>query len=401
MNKKFNTETEHTIKTGWKIFLCLFAGAIAAGGVYLIGLGVTGKNEWILLIVGIALTLFGVIVYLDIRATKIIISQYGIVRKGIFSRKELLITDIEGYGMKLGKLYLKPKSELGKKAIYLNDVPYFTNPGGISDWLMMNCKNLDAGQHHASANEVFNDSSLGNSSDEVLIALKKAKRLCSWLNYTGAAICIWVFVYPRPYDYAILTGIIYPLLMVVVFFLKRDTIILDSKRRNESSVKPSLYPSLSTALFMPLVGLSVRAFVDYKLVHLGDVFLPALIMIIILGVVFYSILTGAKEKIRSSTSTRVYATIFVIAYSFIVPVIVNCNFDSGEPKVYPAKIISQAIYENPKPIIYNLTLTKWGPSEGGDIEVSKSLYEQVKKGDTVHVIVKPGLFKMPWFYIAR
>lgn len=398
MNKKFNTETEHTIQTGWKIFLCLFAGAIAAGGVYLIGLGVTGKNEWILLIIGIALTVLGVIVYLDIRATKIIISQYGIVRKGIFSRKELLIADIEGYGIKRSKLYLKPKNESGK-AIYLNDFTFFTNHGGISGWLKMNCKNLDAEQYHARVDEVLNDTTLGNTSNERLAVLKKAKWLCSWFNYTGAAICIWVFIYPRPYDYAILTGMIYPLLMVAVFYLKKDTITLNGSR--VKAVKPSLYPSLSTALFMPLVGLSVRAFVDYKLVRLTDVFLPALIMIIILGVVFYSILMGAKEKVQSSTTTRVYAAIFVVAYSFIAPMIVNCNFDYGKPNVYPAKIISQAIYENPKPVIYNLTLTKWGPSEGGDIEVSKSLYEQVKKGDTVHVIVKPGLFKMPWFYIAR
>ena len=181
-----------------------------------------------------------------------------------------------------------------------------------------------------------------------------------------------------------------------VFYLKRDVVTLNSTDKNKQAV----YPSLNTALILPPFALLVRTFVDFKLMHLTDALLPAAVIMVVLGAAFIGIIMSAKEKARANRTTWFSAVMFVLLYGFTAPILINCNFDYAEPKVYTARVLNQRVLTG-KHTSYELTLSKWGPKEIEEAEVSKSLYYQVKVGDTVYVNLKPGLFKMPWFYVSK
>ncbi|WP_413669245.1 hypothetical protein ACEN9X_04310 [Mucilaginibacter sp. Mucisp86] len=388
-------EKEYTLGIGWKIFLYIFMAAMVIGGAYLTYTSIADKSWWLVLI-GIGLIMLGLYLYLELKASKIIISNNGIKRVGYFSSRELLINDIKGYDTAQGKRITIRPVDKSKKAIVLSDYSYFADGSEILQWVASNCKDLDAEQEQKGIEEIQNDDSYGHSSEERLAELKKLKRFCSYFNYGGIALCFWLFIHPAPYDYAVLAGIAWPLIVMFVFYLKRDVVVLNSA----DNKKQAMYPSLSKALILPAVGLLLRILVDFKLMHLTDMLLPAFTVIVVLGAAFLGIIMSSKEKARSNKTTWLSAAAFVLLYGFTAPVIINCNFDYSAPKEYKAQVLSQRISTG-KHTSYDLTLSKWGPRESEETEVSKSLYDQVKVGDTVYVNLKSGLFKMPWFYISK
>ncbi|HEY9197637.1 MAG TPA: hypothetical protein VIM77_15280 [Mucilaginibacter sp.] len=400
MEQQFNPykgttfEKEYTISVGWKIFLYIIILAMIIGGAYLTYTSIIDKSWW-LVFIGIGLVAFGLYFYLELQASKIIISNSGIKRVGYFSSRELLIGDIKGFDTSQGKrMTIRPVYK-SNKAIVLSDYSYFANGNEILQWVASNCKDLDAEQEQEGIEEIQNDESYGYNSDERLAELKKLKRFCSYFNYGGIALCFWLFIHPTPYDYAVLTAIVWPLIVMFVFYLKRDVVTLNGV----DNKKDAVYPSLSTALTLPPVMLALRALLDFKLMHLTDMLLPAFTAIAVLGAAFFGIIMRSKEKARLNKKTWLSATAFVLLYGFTAPVIINCNFDYSVPKAYKAQVLSQRVSTG-KHTSYDLTLSKWGEKESEETEVSKSLYYRVKVGDTVYVNLKPGLFKMPWYYVS-
>lgn len=400
MEQRFNPsmgttfEKEYSLSTGWKIFLYIIIVAMVVGGVYLAYVSIADKSWWLVLI-GIGLIMLGLYLYLELQASKIIIYNNGIKRVGYFSSRELLINDIKGYDTVRDKRITIRPADKSNKAIVLSDYSYFADGSEILQWIALNCKDLDAEQEQKGIEEIKNDESYGYSSEERLAELKKLKRFCSYFNYGGIGLCFWLFIHPAPYDYAVLAGTIWPLVVMFVFYLKRDVVTLNSA----DNKKQAVYPSLSTALILPPLGLLIRVLADFKLMHLTEMLLPAFSVIAVLGVVFLGIIMSSKEKARSNKMTWLSAAAFVLLYGFTAPVIINCNFDYSAPKKYKAQVLSQRVSTG-KHTSYDLTLSKWGPKESEETEVSKSLYYQVKVGDTVYVNLKPGLFKMPWYYVS-
>jgi hypothetical protein len=388
-------EKEYTLSIGWKIFLYIFIAAMLIGGAYMVYSSIADKSWWLGLI-GIGLVALGLYLYLELKASKIIISDNGIKRVGYFNSRELLINDIKGYDTTQGKRITIRPVDKSNKAIVLNDYTYFSDHREILEWILANCKDLDAEQERIGIEEIQNDDSYGYSGEERLAELKRLKRFCSYFNYGSIGLCFWLFIHPAPYDYAVLAGTIWPLIVILVFYLKRDVVTLNSAEDKKQAV----YPSLSTALILPPLALLIRVLADFKLMQLTDMLLPAFTVIAVLGAAFLGIIMSSKEKTRSNKTTWLSAAAFVLLYGFTAPVIINCNFDYSAPKEYKAQVLSQRVSTG-KHTSYDLTLSKWGPRESEEAEVSKSLYYEVKVGDTVYVNLKPGLFKIPWFYISK
>jgi len=138
-------EKEYPFSTGWKIFLYIFIAAILIGGAYLTYTSIADKSWWLGLI-GIGLVVLGLYLYLELKASKIIISNNGIKRVGYFSSRELLTNDIKGYDTAQGKRITIRPVDKSNKAIVLSDYTYFSDHREILDWILANCKDLDAEQ---------------------------------------------------------------------------------------------------------------------------------------------------------------------------------------------------------------------------------------------------------------
>jgi hypothetical protein len=121
MNQEFGPvrglpfEREYTLTTGTKIFLYIFITVMLAGSAGLIYESVNEKSRWVVLI-GILLIILCIYIFVELKATKITISQNGIKRAGYFSSRELLMYEIKGYEFLNGKkLMILPIDKSKKK----------------------------------------------------------------------------------------------------------------------------------------------------------------------------------------------------------------------------------------------------------------------------------------------
>jgi hypothetical protein len=68
-------------------------------------------------------------------------------------------------------------------------------------------KDLDVEDHNAAIEVLETDARLGRNPDQRLRTLGSLHRLTARLSWGGLALAIWLFIYPRPYELAILVGV--------------------------------------------------------------------------------------------------------------------------------------------------------------------------------------------------
>ena len=248
---------------------------------------------------------------------------------------------------------------------------------------------------------MLHNEAIGDTPKERKLNLAQAKKLSTYANYTGIAIAIWVFAYPQPYKYAVIAGLVYPLLVIYLFYVKRDIMTFDSDIAGSDGGKESVYPKLTSALIATPLALLMRDIYDWDLLGYMDIFLPALVIAVVLGAVFVFILNDANIKTRSNGFTKINIGFFVLLYSGAATVTTNCTFDNARPQVFKSTILDKR-FTTCKHTAYYLTIDKWGPKPKlNEVTVDKAFYNSVSTGQVVKVNAKPGLLRIPWFYVDQ
>lgn len=385
---------EFTISKGWKTSIYLFVFGAFIGAVYLFYIAGHSKNLWLCICGGSFALLFAVYYFLYLKNAQTIISNYGIAQvTATGKKKEIAIADIAGYKIEQSRIYLKNKA--GKNLLTIPDYTYLGNKEALIAWIVGNFKDLDQQEFNDDLQEILDDPEVGVSENDRMDNLKQAKTICSWLNNISFALAFWLFLYPHPYDLAVLIALLYPLVTMVVQYRFRKVTIYSDGEKN------SAYPSLSTALLMPTMGLMLRAIVDFDLLKWPDCLMTIGMIAVVLSVIFAVIWKNMLSSSKKSSKGLGTIMLFVLAYSYSSFMMVNCNFDYSKSTLYPAKVISREVTHG-KHDAYYLTLNPWGPrTKAEEITVSKSLYNTVNVGDTVQVYVKKGTLKVPWFFVSN
>jgi hypothetical protein len=118
--------------------------------------------------------------------------------------------------------------------------------------------NLDQEALDLAKQEALSNPDLGVSPPLREEKLKEVKKLSNYINYAGAAIAFWVMLYPKPYDAAILTAMLFPVGVAAIIIVYKGIIKL-----NAEDEKP--YPNLSYAATAPGAALALRAFLDFEI----------------------------------------------------------------------------------------------------------------------------------------
>jgi hypothetical protein len=388
---------EYPIGTGWKIFIYIIIAATFAGGIYLYTT-VPPTDKSFHFLVGSLLVSWAVYLVVYVKRKKVIITPHSIINQGVFTNRELLKTEINGYKIVKDNLIL----EIDKpaKSLYISNYTALVNGGEILAWATQ-FKDIFAKRYQNEFDTMLHDEAIGNTPKERKLNIARAKKLSAYANYTGIAIAIWVFAYPYPYKYAAIAGLVYPLLVICLFYIKRDIMTFDSDISGSNGGKESVYPKLTSALIAIPLALLFRDLVDWELLSYMAILLPALVIAVVLCAVFVFILNDANIKTRSNKFTKINIAFFVLLYSGVATVATNCAFDNARPRVYKTTILDKR-YTTGKHTAYYLTIDKWGQKPKLDeVTVDKAFYNRVSTGQVVTVNAKPGLLWIPWFYVDQ
>lgn len=361
-----------------------------AGSAYCLYL-LTQKNENPYMLLGIAIPV-GILAYycwLETEKNQIIVTNDSIIKQNSIKRKELAIRNIKGYTIDKDNVFIKPISS-AYPTITIQGIGYLKDAEELRFWLKRHLVDLDSAAYEEQLQTILADEDLGVTTKDRKQNLASAKKICSYLNIAGIILAIILMVYPRPYELMIPVGLLFPVICIVVFYTRIDSITMVDDNKSNA------YPTLSTAIVLPASAVALRMFINYDLLGYMQCFIVVMGIAVSLVFIFFLI-----YKFKKPYKYGASLIVFVAVYSYAGFVAVNCMYDTRAAKSYPVTVLSKHISHG-KSTTYYLEITKWGTrTHSEDESVPSSLYYEVNTGQNVNVYVKPGLLDSPWYFISN
>jgi hypothetical protein len=234
------------------------------------------------------------------------------------------------------------------------------------------------------------DPASGTAAEERFRRLKYAKR-CSALGVvlTAGGAC-WAMIYPRPFFALIVTAILAPWPLVVVFLLSR----LNRVHRFRIPAGLGLFFFLSgSALVVPYIsragvpGIYLYGWVTAAVVTLA----AAATLMVLLEPVDRTIRAGWPGLIALSV-------VGACAYAGGAVFALNVLLDRSAPIISTVDVVERHSRRNHWAL--QLGFSPWGDADDR-IEVPPSFYNSVQTGETICVHLRPGAIGIQWFTLEK
>lgn len=384
---------------GWAILMYICSPLLIALFVFLLFMplipsmkaDVSPNAVWFLAPFSIIMLTIFVIGLLDTIKGKFVIEKSRIYSVTTLSNRELLLHEIKGYRTNDKFIVVEPKNK-DKKNIKISK--YFGKTSEITDWLVNNnYPDLDLSQEIEERKAILKNQEFGWNEAEREKKLLQARRVSKIINIIGSVVGAWLLFYPKPYEFAILPTIIFPIICLFVLRYFRGLIKIDEK-------KNSAYPSIFWGFFATVMALFLRSLLDFQIMDYSGVWIP----LFIIAAIYIVLLLFCTEEARYDKASDYLGAfgvlIIVFSYAYGSFVTVNCVFDQSEPEVFNATILDKTISSGKSKSHY-LELTPWGPrTEAERVMVPKSFYESHQIKDEVTVYLMKGKFDIPWYEVA-
>lgn len=219
--------------------------------------------------------------------------------------------------------------------------------------------------------------------------LQRAKICARGVNGVGVIASLWGFIYPCPYIYAMGVLLIVPILALFCVHYSEGVLKLDGRRN-------STYPTVAPALLLPSLILCFRALMDYSILCWAAFWLP---FIAGLALLFWAINVLVKD-IRRDRMQLGMGLLFCGMYAYASVITLNGILDSSQQTSYEVYVLEKRISKGSKHKSYYLRISPWGPQkESQEIDVGKRVYQMHEVGGSVTVVLKSGMFNIPWYHV--
>jgi len=381
---------------GWRIFIYIFSPLLIGLFIYVGFIAFNSENsnltvKLILLPVsfgGTTLFIYGL--FETIRG-RIIIAPNSISSLSLWGKKTLDFNEIKGFRIINNYIHIFSNAD-NKKAITLST--YIEKSDQITNWVTKNFIELDSHEAKQEEQQILTNNEFGINTHTREYKLSEARKVAKYINIIGGLTCAWLWFYPRPYLLSLSIGMIIPALAFISIYVYRGLIRFDEKNN-------SAHPSIIYGFFLPSSALLIRAIMDYEILEYKSLWIAISVTTITLTLLLF---VGTKEIKFKNKFLNYFTTLslsgIILCYSFGTYVISNCLFDKSEPKIFKSEVTDKEISSG-NSTTYYLTLKPWGPrTETERVSVAKDEFETTDNGDTVHIYLRQGLLKTPWFYVV-
>lgn len=214
------------------------------------------RGDWLWALIAASATVWSICASISVKLSSIGLHKDRIEHRGLFRRRELLLSDIAGWRPgEGGNITLERRN--GKHDITLPKA-LVLDPRW-QDWLD-GLTDLEAAEANAQFDAVQADSRLGNTAAQRVETANRAKRLARYASLAMVAVAIWGFAFPRPYPYAMLANGLAPIVALFVAWRWSDLFTLDGAEAARGGKG-----ALSFLLLWPGPVLAIRVMSDFDM----------------------------------------------------------------------------------------------------------------------------------------
>lgn len=334
----------------------------------------------------VLLLLYGMV---DAVKGKFIIDTHAVYAEHPFGKRELPLNQIEGYKLNDKQITIYPVNKELKK---IRISRKYKNSEEIIEWLNSRYEDLDHVFKFREHQEIMTNEDFGFTPAEREQKLKQAKSLAWKLNIAGGLIGGWVYFLPRPYELALGTAIVFPLVAGLILRKYQGLLRMDTEQN-------SAYAKLNVAFLGPAVGLGLAGLSDYNILDHSNIWLPAFLFTGILSAI---VMYGKKYfAIRKNADyfLMLIIAVFFFGYGYGTAAALNCGFDRSVPETQKT-IIQKKRISGTKSRSFYLQLQKQGMQDGYlELQVPNAFYRAVQPDEQVLLDYRPGLLGARWVNI--
>jgi hypothetical protein len=203
------------------------------------------------------------------------------------------------------------------------------------------------------------------------------------LTVAAYAAFFWAVVFPRPYHAVLLVN-------VAVVVMAYALVLSGRGGLSGGKVK------LGVPLLMPGLALAWRMAADVRLVsHAASLGIAVIGAAVLAGVI------ALGDPAMRSRSRFAVLLVLQLPLAFGAALYANTALEASAPQTFEATIVDKHFSRGRLPSTYQLTLSPWGPREKTETDlVPRAVYDSVKQGERVHIMLYAGRLGVAWFTIA-
>jgi hypothetical protein len=376
----------------WRIITYLIAPPLIGVFLYLLAMPFLVESAMVFyFLIPVSIGMIGLFVYgsVDAWVGMVTLSENAVVVKGPFGERALLVGEIKGYSIDENYIHVYATDPKKKK---LKVSTYLENSKDIKDWFALRFADLNAQEVVEETRPILQDDRFGITVEARARKLLEARRVAKTFNAVSWVVLVWVMFYPKPYEVAIIVGLLLPMLIMMASYLYRGLMKADE---NDNSA----YPSMATGFGVVAVAVALRALLDFTILQYNTGWYLIASITVILS--FLYLLPTDVLKFHKVSDYLFLAVIPLVMfmYAYGITVLGNCMLDRSPALVYETTVLEKTTTKG-KSTTYYLTVSPWGTlTEPQRLDVPRSDYESASEGERVTVVQRDGYFGMSWVVV--
>lgn len=385
----------YSLALGWKIFIFIFSviimGSGVAGFIYSFFHSTDATATMLVSIASGLAVVAGIWMIVETIVSKIILGEDYIRSITLFTKRQLLFSQIKGYTKDENYIYLAPvTNDLKSVKIYI----YMGTNRELRQWVERRYNDLTLSLADQTMREVMQDERYGSERKARELLFEKARRDATAVNIASCVAACGIFI-EQVSIYAAILAIIAPWVAIADMYYYKGLIAIDT-------YKGSPLPSLFIAVCVPAFILFITGGVNINVQDATNIWLPAIAIGFLMGL--FLVVTAIRGAL-STNRTAVWAASFL--YLFFIPVYsygtvlsLNTRLDDSHPAYFETEVLFKRVSKG-KSTSYYLQLAPWGPVHNTEnVKVSRALYLRTELNSKVGISLKKGWLDIPWYTVS-
>ena len=248
--------------------------------------------------------------------------------------------------------------------------------------------NLERDDLTARIAESESDVRLGATPAQRRTNLRQLRAAARTVGILGWAIAIWVWMYPRPYDLALLCALALPVAAMTLHLWSLGLLRLDYRVEHPA-------PSIASLFYPPALALFLRAIADINMVdYVGTL----LVGVLATGALTAIIVISDPLLLRQGWRLLGTAT-GLLGFMLGILSFANAQLDDADAGQFRTRVIDVHVTSG-KAHLDELVLEPWGPfRKPVSAYVPPAVYDRVSDDEVVCVRLHQGRFGWRWFTV--
>lgn len=220
---------------------------------------------------------------------------------------------------------------------------------------------------------------------------KRLRRLATGVNATAIALAVGAWILPSDPYHLVFAGLVaVPWVAVGMVAVFQPLYRFGARGGDEH---PDLTMALITSGFILMLrALSTLETLDWR----GPVMLACAG-----GLALGGAAARVDPWFRKRRWEVLLAGLLTCSYGYGAGLELNALADQSVPRVFRTEVLEKHVNEDRHWTTWYLTLKPWGPvAEADEVSVSKALYQLMRPGDTVCVLLRSGALQIEWYQVT-